>query len=169
MFGVLPDRISPDPLLAAGGRLQGTVALSRLRRLAEFTRRDAGETDVRVDLVLSLDPQGRRWLQGKVHAELRLRCERCLGSLPWTVDATLGLYLVASEGAAAGLFEHAEYVIAGESLEVLELIEDELILALPLVPKHPPGTDCGDRARQGPVAESGERDSPFAILKKLRI
>jgi uncharacterized protein len=168
MFGALPDRIAPDQLLAAGGRLRGTVALSRLRRLAEFTPRDAGPADVRVDLALSLDPQGRRWLQGKLHADLQLRCERCLGALPWTVDAALGLYLVASEGAAAALSENAEYVIAGESLGVLELIEDELILALPLVPKHPPGTDCGDRARRGPVAESGEKDNPFAILKKLR-
>ncbi len=168
MFGALPDRIAPDPLLAAGGRLRGSVALSRLRRLAELAPRDTDGTDVRVDLLLSLDPQGRRWLQGRVQADLRLRCERCLGSLPWPVDATLGLYLVASEEAAAELAENAEYVIAGESLAVLELIEDELILALPLVPKHPPGTDCADRTRQGPVAESGEKDNPFAILKKLR-
>ncbi|HXG27842.1 MAG TPA: YceD family protein [Nevskiales bacterium] len=167
MFGVLPDRIAPDQLLADGGRLHGTLPLKRLLRLGELAPQPAGEASA--DLTLCLDAQGRYWLEGRLHADLVLRCERCLGTLVWPVDATLGLFLAASEQAAAALSEDADYVLAGESLGVLELIEDELILALPLVPRHPPGTECGDRAGKGPVAESGERDSPFAILKQLRI
>jgi len=57
-------------------------------------------------------------------------------------------------------------VVAASHLNVLELIEEELLLALPLIPRHPQGTPCGDQP--GPRAESGERESPFAILKKLK-
>jgi uncharacterized protein len=168
MFGLLPDRVAPDQLLAAGGRLQGSVPLDRLDRLADLL--EHGQKDAAsADLKLILDPQGRYWLQGQLRARLVLRCERCLGPMEWPVETTIGLYLVPSESAAAELSEDAEYVVAEDSLRLHELIEDELILALPLVARHSPGTDCGDRAGQGPVAESGERDNPFAILKKLKI
>lgn len=170
MFGVLPEWVAPDQLLAAGGRLQGSVSLARLGRLASYLKDGPpADRDATADLNLTQDPQGRYWLQGRIQARLILRCERCQGQLDWPIDARIGLYLVASEAAAAELAEDAEYVIAGESLRTHELIEDELILALPLVARHPQGTDCGDRARKGPVAESGERDNPFAILKKLKI
>lgn len=169
MYGLLPERIAPDQLLAAGGRLQGAVTLDRLERLAGVLQGDQAVTGTAsADLKLMLDPQGRYWLQGQVQARLTLRCERCQHPLEWPVEAAVSLYLVASEAAAAELAEDVEYMIAGDSLKVHELIEDELILALPLVPRHPQGTECGDRSRKGPVAESGERDNPFAILKTLK-
>lgn len=169
MFGDLPERVAPDQLLAAGGRLQGAVALHRLERLAA-TLQDflAVNSTASADLKLILDPQGQYWLQGRIQAQLAFKCERCQDPLEWPVEAKVRLYLVASEAAAAELAEDVEYVIAGDSLKIHELIEDELILALPIVPRHPQGTKCGDRVQQGPLAESGERDNPFAILKTLK-
>jgi uncharacterized protein len=169
MLGVLPERVVPDQLLAAGGRLQGRVPLGLLDRLAGSLQvAQAQDSAASADLWLMLDPQGRYWLQGRIEAQLALRCERCQGSLEWPVETKIGLYLVASESAAAELAEDVEYVVAGDNLRVHELVEDELILALPLVPRHPQGTKCGDRVRKGPLAESGERDNPFAMLKKLK-
>jgi uncharacterized protein len=169
MIGVLPERIAPDQLAAAGGRLQGGVPLAALARLADLV--PAGmpaEGVVEVDLLLQRDADARDWLQGTVQAQLRLQCERCQEWMEWPVDAAISLCLAANEAQAAELAEDVEYVIAGDSLALYDLIEDEIILALPLVARHPQGTECGDRTREGSLAESGERDNPFAILKTLK-
>jgi uncharacterized protein len=169
MFGVLPDRVAPDQLLAAGGRLQGLVPLARLERLAGFLQEGAqGQEAASADLKLSVAPHGRYWLQGRVNARVVVRCERCLGPMEWPLDITIGLYLVPDEAAAGELSEHADYAVVGDNFRPQDLIEDELILALPLVAKHPPGTACGDRVQRGPVAEAGKRDTPFAILSKMK-
>jgi uncharacterized protein len=168
MFGVLPDRVAPDQLLAAGGRLRGLVPLAHLKRLAGFLSDGPHAENVSVDLELSLDPQGRYWLQGRIGAQLTLRCERCLGPMPWPIESSVGLYLVPDEAAVAELSGDADYAIIGDSIRPHELIEEELILGLPLVAKHPPGTECGDRAQRGPVAEAGDRENPFAILSKMK-
>jgi uncharacterized protein len=170
MFRVLPERITPDQLLAAGGRLQGSLALAGLERLASYLQGSLVDHDsVSVDLTLILDSQGRHWVKGRIRSRLPLRCERCQGQLEWPMETTVGLVLVPNEAAALELAGDLDYVVAGDSLKLHELIEDELILALPLVPKHPQGTKCGDRALKGPLAESGERANPFAILKKLKV
>lgn len=123
---------------------------------------------IEADLLLHRDAEAKDWLQGSVHAQLRLQCERCQEWMEWPVDADISLCLVANEALAAELAEDVEYVIAGDSLGLYDLIEDEIILALPLVARHPQGTECGDSPRKGPLAESGERDNPFAILKTLK-
>lgn len=169
MFGVLPDRIAADQLLATGGRLHGQIALGRLRRLTESLETAPAANAIAIaDLELLPDQQGDGRLQGRIQATLNLRCERCGKPMEWPVSTTIRLYLVGSEAAAARLPDDADYVVAAESLNVLELIEEELLLALPLAARHPAGTPCGDNVRQGPVAESGDRTSPFDILKKLK-
>lgn len=169
MFGVLPDRIATDQLLATGGRLQGQIALGRLRRLTESLEIAPTASDIATaDLELLPDPQANGRLQGMIQAGLCLLCERCGKPMTWPVSTTVAFYLVGSEAAAASLPDDADYVVAADSLNVLELIEEELLLALPLVARHPAGTPCGDNARSGRVAESGERSSPFDVLKKLK-
>lgn len=170
MIGVLPERIAPEQLAAAGGQLQGRSALVKMARLADLL--PAGlpvKGDVHADLQLQRDAEGQYWLQGRIQAQIGLCCERCQQPLEWPIDANLRVCLVASEALAGELADDVEYVIAGDSLELHDLIEDEIILALPLVARHPQGTECGDRLHEGPLAESGERDGPFAILKTLKI
>lgn len=167
MFGVLPDRIATDQLQAAGGRLQGQLALGRLRRLAQSVEPMPAATDtVTADLEYLPDRQGIGRLQGSISARLKLRCERCGEAMDWPIDAQPALFVVPHEAAAGALPADAEYVVAAGNLNVLELVEEELLLALPLIARHPQGTPCGNQA--GPRAESGERESPFAILKKLK-
>ncbi len=169
MIGVIPERIAPDQLLAAGARLEGRVALAQLGRLYELLQGcQPVDKDAHVQLSLTINADGLYWLQGKVQARLRLRCERCQEMMEWPVDASISVYLVANEALAAELADDVDYIIASDSLELYGLVEDEIILALPLVARHPQGTECGDQPRKGPFAESGERDSPFAILKTLK-
>lgn len=167
MFVVLPDRIATDQLQTAGGRIQGLLALGRLRRLAKSIDPAPVATDtVTADLEYLPDRESIGRLHGSISVHLKLRCERCSGTMDWPIDAQIELFVVPHEAAAGELPGDAEYVVAAGSLNVLELIEEELLLALPLIARHPQGTPCGDQA--GPRAESGERESPFAILKNLK-
>ncbi len=169
MLGVLPEQIATDQLLAAGGHLQGRLQLGSMLRLAAILPLEQpAATTVEVDLKLVEDPQRRLWLEGRVRVVLALVCERCQETMDWPVSAEVGLYLARNDADAAEVGEEADVVIVGDSLKLHELIEDEMILALPLVAKHPAGTVCGDQGLQGPIAESGERDNPFAILKTLK-
>lgn len=169
MFGVLPEQIAPDQLLAAGGHLQGRVLLELLPRLvASLPQDQAKGIAVGVNLRLVEDPQGRLWLKGQLHLDLVLVCERCREPLDWPISTEVGMYLVRSDQAPQELGDDVDYVVIGENLALHDLVEDEMILALPLVAKHPAGTECGERSRLGPLAESGVRDNPFAILKTLK-
>jgi uncharacterized protein len=103
----------------------------------------------------------------RVEAELPLRCERCMGEVLWPVDAQTTLALVASLAAAELAPAGLEPVLAAEGRVVLrDLVEEELLLALPLVARHERVTDC--QARIAEVAAEAEiTQQPFAQLKEL--
>lgn len=169
MWAALPERIAADQLMAEGGRLEGSLPLARLGRLVSLlSGPQPADSCVRAELRLVQDVQGHDWLRGRISAQFEMVCERCGEHYALPVAAEPVLRVVASEPEAAALAPDVEYVVAQGSLPVHELIEDELILALPLVGRHPAGTRCADRVRNGPLAQSGARDNPFAVLKNLK-
>lgn len=117
----------------------------------------------------------RAWLDVQAHGCVRVVCQRCLApfDLPLDVSNTLALVrdtaqLEAMDAQEAeGQGPETEYMVADPHLDVLALIEDELILALPYAPRHEtcPGTDGADAA---PEDGSSQRPSPFAALAQLR-
>ena len=113
----------------------------------------------------------RVWLRLAASAQVTMTCQRCLGPLavPLAVERTFGF--VAGEAQAAALdADSDDDVLALERwLDLHTLVEDELLLALPLVPRH---ADCAPPAvRDDAVAAApGEpaREHPFAALAALR-
>lgn len=107
-----------------------------------------------------------------------MQCQRCMDEVEIAIDSTFTLGVVDSEAFAEKLPEKYEPLLIeeDEKLFLQDLIEDELILALPIVAMHP-DQECqtsyaGDQAagedenlRQ---AES-QQESPFAMLKDLKI
>lgn len=169
----LPDRVDPWRAAKAGVRLSGTLALRSLPRLTEAVAADAGDL-VSYELVFGRDAEGRSVVRGRLRTELRLRCERCLGEVTVPVDARLSLALLPSEHGVAELPSDLDpWVVGEESLRPGDLIEDELLLAIPVVPMHDPGA-CepplvADEGRQ-PLGERKCDDSvnPFAVLAELK-
>jgi len=114
-------------------------------------------------------PTGRSWLDVQAQGPVRVVCQRCLGtfSLTLQVASTLGLVNTQAQLDAMDALEtegqgsDIEYLVADPRLDVLGLVEDELILALPYAPTHE--TCPGD----GAAAEPPRRPSPFAVLKDL--
>jgi len=125
--------------------------------------------DVRFRLAFSRDEAQRAVLHCEVAATLRLRCQRCLEALDCEVDTTTLLALVAGIDEERYLPEPYDPLpVDNEPIRPGDLIEDELLLALPQIPMHEPVV-C---ARQIPDADLAQRRcggaSPFAALAELK-
>ena len=120
---------------------------------------------------------GRSYLSLLVQARIVLECQRCLGPLVFLVDHAAEFELVRRESDletdATELDEEdldqPEKVVGSRRFDVAGLIEDELILEVPFVPRHAqcPGED-GEPSGPRDEEPATERESPFAALGSLK-
>lgn len=173
----------PDPLqldLAAlakeGGQLQGRWPLVELPRLA--AEQPAGvlpaaaatvDWAARGELRPVAGGAPQVWLHLQAHAAPRLQCQRCLEPVEVPIEVARSLRFVRGEDQAAALDADSEDdVLALErSLDLRELVEDELLLALPLVPRHAHCPRPLVTAAE-PEAPQDRPASPFAVLESLK-
>lgn len=164
MSKVLPERIDIARLADSAATLEGSVPVARFARLADQLASREGS----VDATLGFGREdGREVVSGRIEGRLTLVCQRCLGGVEVPVAARVDLVRVASEAAAAEVEgAHDPFVAPTREVALAELVEDELILALPLVPMHEGDARCAPRA--APPGEDQRRESPFAALASLR-
>ncbi len=159
-----------------GREVSGLVSLASLTRLADLLANDAGELAWSVSGELAMDRFGKQqaYLLLEVRGEVSLVCQRCLSVMKQALDIGTRLLLVppgapwpedgpedeSGEG-AVGFDEDADPVEALVEQRVLDLVEDEVLLALPIVPRH--------AACELPEHDDGRAAaSPFAALAKLK-
>jgi uncharacterized protein len=146
---------------SAGATQQGVWPLSDFPRLRDVLATDAGQVAYEINGVR--DERGRPSLRVRVRGTLQLRCQRCLEAMPFEVRTDEMLVLAATvaeihdEPADA---RAPDRVVAGREMSVRDLIEDELILAVPYAPRH---ETCNGRAAMDIDAKA----SPFAGLRGL--
>ncbi|KHD07119.1 hypothetical protein PN36_04790 [Candidatus Thiomargarita nelsonii] len=169
----LPTFIDPKQL--AGTRLKGAVALAQMSRLHESLYDSKG--NVKIDWLFGLDDKQRPTIVGRVQAQLSLQCQRCLQAMPWAIDANVAL-MILKEGQTED-----DLPVGYESLTLTKipvslttLIEDELILALPIVVKHTdcPSNEFSQQMRESEKSEKSEnnnnvQNNPFHVLSSLKI
>ena len=165
----LPDRIDPWQLAAGHGRLDGELKLAALPRLAALLEHAGGM--VSVALALGVDEQGLRFVEGLLQTEVELICQRCLGPLRLPLEVTVSLALVRTEAEAACLPDQREpLLVTGTDLAVADLVEDELLLALPQIPRHRDTCECEAvgyyTPPSGPALDAGQARA-FAALASL--
>ena len=144
--------------------MAGELPLALFDRIQEFLFERAGS--LRIELDFGKDG---RWavVTGRVEADLVLQCQLCLDPLPWRVRLQVSLGVAASLEEADRLPESYEPLLfdGGAPLRLLDLVQDELGLAIPPIPQH---ADCGAAAHAGALAETGQRENPFAVLAQLK-
>jgi uncharacterized protein len=170
---------SGDALLSAMPRLAAAVTgLEGVSSSADVgPESSATPAAAGYELRFGRDRQGRSVVTGWVRACLRLTCQRCLEEVEIPVDAPIELALIRRDEDALDLPEDLDpWLVTEERLNPLDLVEDELLLAVPRVPRHPHGS-CGLRSVAGDEAEASARDEdngsdlkrrPFAILAALK-
>ena len=168
-----PLRLDVAELAADGAEQEGRWPLADLARLAEMhLAGDAPAPEVRWQVRGELLPvtggAAEVWLHLAADVELDLCCQRCLGPVPEVVQIDKPLRFVADEAQAAALdAELEDDVLALERvLDLRELVEDELLLALPLVPRHATCPQPLPLPAEEPEAE--QKANPFAALAQLK-
>lgn len=158
----LPSSIDPWRLAQDGSQLTGRVPLAGMTRLRGLVHELSGEAEAA--LCFGRDEQSRFRVTGRVAARVVLLCQRCLQPYTCELQAQPLLALLADESQVETLPQHYDPLIVGSVLSPATLVEDELILALPLVARHPPGV-CRPPGGEGGPADETHR--PFADLGRL--
>lgn len=131
----LPKYIHPIELADRGAELKGTLKLKNFTRVSEIVAEKEGE--INVALKLGKDIEGIRYLNGTITGKVELICQRCLKTLAYPIEIAVQLSPVYNEAAAQRLPERYEPLIITEDTVLLaDIIEEELLLALPMIPKH---------------------------------
>ncbi len=162
----LPRTADLRKLAAASARLSGVVGLSELPRLLPLLLESSG--GAQVELELGQDDEGYRNITGSIAAHAVLQCQRCLGPVPLALDAVVSLAMVWSETEIPALPSRYDGLVVGQDpSDLRELVEEELLLALPLVAAHEPGTCPAGSGAEGPEPGMSQRNAnPFAVLRE---
>jgi uncharacterized protein len=112
--------------------------------------------------------QGFAVVELAVHGSATLECQRCLQPMEVPVDTTTRIALIASESESARVPDELEPVLttAGR-ISIGELVTQELLLTLPIVPLHASEAGCGKAPIPPPSANGAETHRPFADLAAL--
>ncbi|BEU97659.1 DUF177 domain-containing protein [Acidovorax sp. DW039] len=171
-----PDRLDIKAFAQAGGQLSGHDSLLKYERLAQEAK--GLHPDLLVDwkargeVLLQPGGAGQIWLHLAVHASFPMECQRCLTPVDVPLDVERSFRFVADEATAEALDEDCEEDLLALSREfdLRELIEDELLMALPVVPRH---DECPTAIPLASTDEdfeaaNAEKPNPFAALASLR-
>jgi len=165
-FERVPEVLDAWRMVAARRGVEGRLPLSALTRL-EGSLLDT-EGNVRFALDFDRDSLQVPYVELRIEAELPLECQRSLERflLPVTIVQRLGL--IRDEAEEAALPPGYEPLLVPEDgeLRTAELVEDELILAVPVVPVKP-GGEAVERDWPATQVEQ-ERANPFAALSALK-
>ena len=155
-----------DPWQMAKGRrgFQGTWPLERFDRLRELIAEARGLATFEIQF--GIDPLGISFMDLRVEARPTLVCQRTLEPFEFELERTVRLGMLHNEADVAALPPAYEPLVVPEDpVHLMDLVEDEMILALPLVPKS---GDAPVDASFGPTVEDEQKENPFAVLAQLR-
>lgn len=169
----LPKQILFEKWADIGFEWQGDVPITEFERLYKSLHQTAQTKNPALTLNIRLSPKdGTVWLYATIKGVLWLDCHRCLEPMAKAIDDDYAIAIVRLEDELPALeLIQAEYVFwqeitnDGRMLPVFELIEDELILSLPLANTH---DDCTVLVEQVGDFIEPPKENPFAILAQLK-
>lgn len=158
--------IEPGEFVRRGEVRAGEAPRSRLPRLAELVSQPFAPLVWRAEGEIAKGLSGRAgWLLHlTVKGELTLSCQRCLENMTLPVELAAHILMV-PEGQPLPDDELEEdrfdAISVGQTLDLLELVEGELLLSLPVVPKH-------ESCEPPDASKNQKAQSPFAVLARLK-
>lgn len=185
MSGSLTEHVNLRELARKGAEIDVEAPLSAFERVAALavTGPQASESAIRLHLGMSLlqdAGQNVALLTGELEGSVILTCQRCMDAMDYSLAGPMLLAVSEEDEEVEGLPEGCELVSLldadelGPSLNevcLLPLVEDELLLRIPLVPMHGEGIRCDGRDRIGDTSVAAEpREEitrPFSALADL--
>lgn len=169
----LPKTLDPFKYADQNKILEGEIALYLMPRLTDLLVDSQGKVNVRLEF--DRDPQRLRIVKGKLTSTVNLLCQRCLQPVMQDIESEFTLGIVFNDEQAENLPRAYEpLLVEDEKLVVLDVIEEELILSLPMFAYH---ESCGvDGYKQTDNSETSaeelpeeKKPNPFEVLAGLKL
>ncbi|HVE53948.1 MAG TPA: DUF177 domain-containing protein [Ramlibacter sp.] len=171
-----PRRLDVRRFAEEGAELEAADGLREYRRLVAETEGGDLSREVRWhargELLNPHHHQAQVWLHLDADVSLPLVCQRCLGPVDVPLEVSRSFRFVADESVAAAEDDAAEedLLALSHSFDLKELVEDELLMEVPLAPRHdvcpePVKMSAADAGFEEAVAE---KEHPFAVLGRLK-
>ncbi|MBL78614.1 MAG: hypothetical protein CMH70_00890 [Nitrosomonadaceae bacterium] len=145
--------------------LHGNITLDKCTRLKDYLANNRGDLKYEINGILNKNDQSI--LQVIVKGEINLLCQRCLSEFAYALNLKSDLLLVNNEEELSYLDEDEsiEGILATSDMDIIELIEEEIILSLPISPRHKEDI-CPEKELIN--SYKLEKKQPFAKLSKLK-
>lgn len=160
MYSTFPTVINPWALAQQADLVTGKVDLSQMERVIASQNKQQG--DVQVGFQITKIEKDKLLFQGQLSYDLALDCQRCLEEMPMTYQFEFELIIVKQESTLKTLTDDEDGMVCEENLDLIQLLEDEVLLRLPMIAKH---DDCAGLDNEEKQEQSGQ--TPFASLKDL--
>ncbi len=166
----LPATLDVRKAAARGVIVRGVLVLSEMGRLQEVLASSDGV--VEAEIAFAKDEENRSIATVSVEAEVEVSCQRCLERMPLTIQSENRLAIVGDLEQASQLPSRYEpWVVETEPGDLWALVEDELILSLPIISLHE-SEECNellkDYRRPPSLPEEQAADNPFRVLEQLK-
>ena len=153
-----------------GRRIEGNVAVAQLPRLGEllteYVTTSEGALHYKIEGLI--DDDGHPAADLHLDGQLNLICQRCNAPLAFRINRTTRFRFVATEEELNSLpieDDEIDAVVGSRNMSILDWVEDEAILSLPLVPRH---DGCAAPLSSDDVQNPAPASNPFAVLLALR-
>jgi uncharacterized protein len=170
------NRLNMQAFVQDGVPLAETTLLQNLERLAKEVQGPQPDSAVhwtaKGELRAQAGAEPELWLHLQAKADLPLICQRCMGAVIAPVDVDQWYRFVATEDIAMAEDDESEedLLVMEPHFDLLAVLEDELLMALPLVPMHEqcPQAPTLSAGEADIASESAEKPNPFAVLAGLK-
>ncbi len=167
----LPKTLDPFKYADQRKELEGEIALQLMPRLTDMLVDDKGSVSVKLDF--GRDEQNLRVINGELNATVNIVCQRCLKPVEKSIHSTFALGLILSDEQAMHLPKVYEpLLVQEEKIVLLDVIEEELILSLPMFAYHD-ACDANEFSNEDGEIKSddnGEKaENPFSVLAGLKL
>lgn len=174
MRDMLRKRYQVQKEVTQNGRFEGNIPLSELKRLGELVHFEAADSkapEIAVSFEFVRSEFDIPMLVGHLQTSLDLECQRCLKPIQTPMELDFRLIIDANDEIVRQSSLDTLYSDDGY-IDIVEVVEDELILAVPLVAMHEDTACNSDWPNTGPLtdsqSEAAVKENPFAVLEQLK-
>lgn len=168
--GPLPARVDFRKLAEQRASVEGTLPVTAFSRLKGLLESDAGEIAIALDFAPGKGRNPR--VRGTCSGRVSMLCQNCLEPVEVSVNVTIDAFIVATVDQLIELDQDEDGIVCeGSLMAVVDIVEDELMVGLPMVPRHADG-DCAETYEPEPppasFTDEPETHRPFAGLEALK-
>jgi uncharacterized protein len=171
-----PQRLDVRRFAENGAELEARSDLQKFVRLAAETQGSESPVTVhwhaRGEMHNPHHVHPQIWIHVEADTSLPLVCQRCLNPVDVALHVSRSFRFVADEATAAAEDDEAEedLLALSRSFDLVELVEDELLMEVPVSPRHEVCPDPVKMSAEDPDFEAAgaEKENPFAVLTRLK-